>query len=52
MTLSPGFEVIMVPNCLSQERLMKVHTSDDNGGGGGTEIFKVFIKLYWIEQIH
>jgi hypothetical protein len=24
MTLSPGFEVIMVPNCLSQERLMKV----------------------------
>jgi hypothetical protein len=47
MTLSPGFEVIMVPNCLSQERLMKVLQTIIGGGGRNLNI-SGFIKLYWI----
>ncbi len=36
----------MVPNCLSQERLMKVHTSDDNGEGGEELKYSRFLSNF------
>jgi hypothetical protein len=51
MTLSPGFEVIMVPNCLSQERLADESTSDNNRGGG-TKIFHALSNFIGLKKKH